>query len=97
MLLAASSRNLRITDSILFRCVDNLNVTVNVGASCLGWNDLDSCLGDSRCNVVHTNYVNVLLRLGASIGKFQPFGFLEGKASICEASTSKLKGFSITN
>ena len=63
----------QFTDSKFLRCVDNANVTVNVGDACFGWKDLDSCQGDGRCNEVHTSYGNVLLRLLASSGIIRPF------------------------
>mmetsp|Transcript_35589 Transcript_35589/g.84658 ORF Transcript_35589/g.84658 Transcript_35589/m.84658 type:complete len:270 (+) Transcript_35589:93-902(+) len=48
-------------------CVDSSNSTVNVGASCGGWGDKESCVGDGRCSQVHIGYTNVLLRLLFSV------------------------------
>mmetsp|Transcript_45482 Transcript_45482/g.91062 ORF Transcript_45482/g.91062 Transcript_45482/m.91062 type:complete len:295 (+) Transcript_45482:52-936(+) len=44
-------------------CMDAANITINVGDKCTGWTDQDTCLGDGRCNSVHSNAVNIILRL----------------------------------
>ena len=49
-------------------CIDPANVTVNVGAQCLGWSDKDSCLGDGKCNTVHVGWANVFVRLTIAAG-----------------------------
>lgn len=47
-------------------CVDTANATVNVGAVCNGWKDYESCIGDGRCNKVHTNVINIVIRLATT-------------------------------
>mmetsp|Transcript_40540 Transcript_40540/g.82876 ORF Transcript_40540/g.82876 Transcript_40540/m.82876 type:complete len:313 (+) Transcript_40540:29-967(+) len=49
-------------------CIDTANVTLNVGDDCKGWNDEDSCIGDAKCNTVHTGVLNVILRLLLTAG-----------------------------